>query len=90
MIDSRQQVTKEILSKRNFLKNVYRTEEGLYELARIVRECGVFDQIPADPGSIALHNFGIRKMEDLGLLDGESLIPLLGWMLDHEWKKPVD
>jgi hypothetical protein len=37
-----------------------------------------------------LHNFGIKKLEDLGMLDAESLLPLLEWMLNHEWKQPID
>lgn len=90
MIDERQQIDRETIGKRNVLKNVYRTEEGMYELARTLRECGVFDQIRCEPGVVELHNFAIRKMEDLGMLDEESLIPLVEWMLGHEWKQPVD
>lgn len=90
MISREQQIDREVLSTRRALRNVYRTEEGLYELARTLLECGVFDQLPVDPEGIALHNFGIRKLEDLGMLDEESLIPLLTWMMDHEWKQPVD
>ncbi|MFA5583611.1 MAG: hypothetical protein WDA09_05290 [Bacteriovoracaceae bacterium] len=90
MIDIRQQIDKETLSKRNVLKNVYRTEEGVFELARTLRECGVFDQIPCEPGAVELRNFAIRKMEDLGMLDEESLISLIEWMLKHDWKEPVD
>jgi len=90
MISTRQQVTKEVLSLRNHLRNVYRTEGGLYELARTLRECRVFDEIPCTAEAVALRNFAIRKMEDLGMLDEESLIPLLKWMLDNDWKQPVD
>lgn len=90
MINKEQQIDRETLSKRNALKNVYRTQEGKYELARTLRECGVFDQIPCEPGAVELRNFGIRKMEDLGLLDEESLVDLIDWMLSHEWKLPVD
>jgi hypothetical protein len=90
MINKEQQIDRETLSKRNALKNVYRTDEGKYELARTLRECGVFDQIPCEAGAVELRNYGIRKMEDLGLLDEESLIALLDWMLSHEWKLPVD
>ena len=90
MINKQQQIDRETLSKRNALRNVYRTEEGLYELARTIRECGVFDQIPCEPGAVELHNFGIRKMEDLGMLDEESLVDLIKWMLQGDWKLPVD
>ena len=90
MINREQQIDRETLSKRNTLRNVYRTQEGKYELARTLRECGVFDQIPCEPGAVELRNFGIRKMEDLGLLDEESLIDLIDWMLQHDWKEPVD
>jgi hypothetical protein len=90
MINKQQQIDRETLSKRNALRNVYRTEEGLYELARTLRECGVFDQIPCEPGAVELHNFGIRKMEDLGMLDEESLVDLIKWMLQGDWKLPVD
>ncbi|WP_422477209.1 hypothetical protein [Pleomorphochaeta sp. DL1XJH-081] len=90
MINREQQIDRETLSKRNALKNVYRTQEGKYELARTLRECGVFDQISCEPGAVELRNFGIRKMEDLGLLDEESLVDLIDWMLSHEWKNPVD
>lgn len=90
MINREQQIDRETLSKRNALRNVYRTAEGKYELARTLRECGVFDQIACEPGAVELRNFGIRKMEDLGLLDEESLIDLIDWMLQHEWKNPVD
>ncbi len=90
MINKEQQIDRETVSKRNSLKNVYRTEEGLYELARTLRECGVFDEIPCEPGAVALRNYGIRKMEDLGMLDEESLLSLVEWMLNHEWKDPVD
>ena len=90
MINREQQIDRETLGKRNALRNVYRTQEGKYELARTLRECGVFDQIPCEPGAVELRNFGIRKMEDLGLLDEESLIDLIDWMLQHDWKEPVD
>jgi hypothetical protein len=90
MINKEQQIDRETISKRNALKNVYRTEEGMYELARTLRECGVFDEIPCEPGRVELRNFAIRKMEDLGMLDEESLISLIEWMLKHEWKEPVD
>jgi len=90
MINREQEIDRETISMRNELRNVYRTDIGLYELARTLRECGVFDQIPCEPGAVAMHNHGIRKMEDLGLLDEESLIELLRWMLSHEWKQPID
>lgn len=90
MIDKQQQIDKETVSKRNSLRNVYRTEEGKYELARTLRELGVFDEIPNDPGKVALRNFGIRKMEDLGMLDEESILALITWMLKGDWKKPVE
>ncbi|MBN2858824.1 MAG: hypothetical protein JXK93_01010 [Sphaerochaetaceae bacterium] len=90
MISKEQQIDREILSKRNALKNVYRTEEGRYQLARMLRECGVFDQIPCEAGAVELRNFGIRLMEDLGLLDEEGLLPLIDFLLTHEWKQPVD
>lgn len=90
MISKDQQIDREIVSIRNALKNVYRTQEGLYELARTLVDCRVFEQIPCDPGAVALHNFGIKKLEDLGMLDAESLLPLLEWMLNHEWKQPID
>ena len=90
MIDKRQQIDRETLSKRNSLKNVYRTEAGIYELARSLRELGVFDEIPNDPEKVALRNYGIRKMEDLGMLDEESIIALVKWMLNGEWKTPIE
>ena len=90
MINTQQQIDNEVLLKRRALGNVYRTEEGLYELARTVRECGVFDQITCSEGSVELHNFGVRKLEDLGMLDEESLVELLRWMLKNEWKSPID
>lgn len=90
MINKEQEIDRETISIRNALKNVYRTEEGLYELARTLVDCGVFEQIPCDPAAVALHNFGIQKMESLGMLDAESLLPLLKWMLNHEWKQPID
>ena len=89
MIDKKQQVDKEILSKRNSLRNVYRTDEGKYELARTLRECKVFDEIHNE-AELTMRNFAIRKMEDLGMLDEESLIPMIDWMLRGEWKKPID
>ncbi len=90
MINTQQEIDQEVLSKRRALGNVYRTEEGLYELARTIRECGVFDQIPCTEGAVELHNFGVRKLEDLGMLDEESFVELLKWMLSHEWKIPID
>lgn len=90
MINKEQEIDRETLSIRNALKNVYRTEDGIYELARTLRECGVFDEIPFDAGKVELHNFGIRKMEDMGMLDEESLISLIKWMLQGDWKIPVD
>lgn len=90
MISKEQQIDRECVSMRNFLRNVYRTNEGIHELARTLIECGVFEELPCEPGAIELHNFGIRKMESLGMLDGESLLELLRWMLSHEWKQPID
>jgi len=90
MIDKKQQIDRETISKRNSLRNVYRTEEGNYELSRSLRELGVFDEIPTDPEKVALRNYGIRKMEDLGMLDEESLQALVKWMLKGDWKIPVD
>lgn len=90
MINKEQKVDREILSKRNALRNVYRTEEGIYELSRTLRELGVFDEISADPAKVELRNYGIRKMEDLGMLDEESLQALIKWMLQGDWKVPVE
>jgi len=90
MITIDQQIDQEIWSKRNSLKNVYRTEEGRYQLALMVSEWRIFDVIdPADVEGLALRNYGIQFLERMGLLDGESLLPLLDFMLTHEWKQPV-
>lgn len=53
------------------VRNVYRTAEGREELIRMLAEVGTFREIT--PDEVDIRNFGIRKMEELGMLDIEHI-----------------
>lgn len=73
-------LTEEEVYERRQRRNVYKTKAGLKELVSLVNITNVFHPI-TDEREIALHNLGILKLEQLGLLDEENLESLLKYML---------
>lgn len=91
MIPREQQLDNEILAVRGAKRKVYSTPEGREELAQIILESGILSEIACDEGRL-LHNIGIRKLEQLGLLDEEGLPGLVDWLLSQplSYKKTVE
>ena len=82
MIPCEQQFDNEILSIRAAKRKVYSTPEGREELAQILLESGVLSEIVCEEGRL-MHNIGIRKLEQLGLIDEEGLPGLVNWLLSQ-------
>lgn len=91
MIAHEQQFDDEIIRIRGDKRKVYSTPEGREELAQIILESGVLSEIVCEEGRL-LHNIGIRKLEQLGLLDEEGLPGLVNWLLSQPltYKKTVE
>ncbi len=91
MIPCEQQLDNEIINIRAAKRKVYSTPEGRNELAQIILESGVLSEIVCEEGRL-LHNIGIRKLEQLGLLDEEGLPGLVIWLLSQplSYKQTVE
>jgi hypothetical protein len=91
VIAREQQFDDEIIRIRGDKRKVYSTPEGREELAQIILESGVLSEIVCEEGRL-LHNIGIRKLEQLGLLDEEGLPGLVNWLLSQPltYKKTVE
>jgi hypothetical protein len=91
VISCEQQFDNEIVEIRGKKRKVYSTPEGREELAQIILESGVLSEIVCEEGRL-LHNIGIRKMEQLGLLDEEGLPRLVNWLLSQplSYKQTVE
>lgn len=75
-------LTKEDVAERQRRRKVYLSEAGLDELVSFVNTTNIFHSI-ISPNEIILHNMGIAKLEQLGLLDEENLKSFLKYMLTH-------
>ena len=90
MIDQRQLIDKEEYLNRESLKTFYNTPMGLKVLSQEILQHGVLSEI-VDPEGVTAHNICIRKLEQIGILDEEGLVPLLKYLLDRDpTKRPVD
>ena len=91
MIPCEQQLDNEIINIRAAKRKVYSTPEGRNELAQLILESGVLSEIVCEEGRL-LHNIGIRKLEQLGLLDEEGLPGLVIWLLSQplSYKQTVE
>ena len=91
MIPCEQQLDNELINIRAAKRKVYSTPEGRNELAQIILESGVLSEIVCEEGRL-LHNIGIRKLEQLGLLDEEGLPGLVIWLLSQplSYKQTVE
>lgn len=92
MIGVNQQIDKELYNRRVELRGVYGSGAGKNELTRILKRLGVFSEVSEDPKSIALHNEGIRMMDEMGLLDEEGIPFLVDWLINQPiaYKAPLD
>lgn len=75
-------LTREEVEERSRRRKVYLSEAGLDELVSFINMTNIFHTI-ISPEEIILHNAGIARLEQLGLLDEENLKPLLRYMLTH-------
>ena len=90
MISSLQQIDNEEYLHRENLKDFYNTPTGLEVLSSEILQCGVLSEI-ADPEGVTAHNICIRKLEQIGILDEEGLVPLIKYLLEREpTKRPVE
>jgi len=83
MISRYQMLDKELIRHRNEVRGVYSTPSGKLELARVLKQSGVFDEITCTPEAVERRNLGIRKMDEMGLLDEENIAYLIDWLLDQ-------
>ena len=91
MIPREQQFDNEIIQIRGKKRKLYATPEGREELAQIILESGVLSEIVCEEGRL-MHNIGIRKLEQLGLIDEEGLPGLVNWLLSQplSYKRTVE
>ena len=74
MISDQQILNNEIIQDRIKLLQHYNTALGREELFNIIVQTGVFEELdPSDSNSISLRNYGIRKLEEIGILDESKL-----------------
>lgn len=92
MIDRRQQIDREIYNRRVELRKVFETPEGKRALARMIQRLGVLHQIPSTESAVALHNEGIRTLDEMGVLDEEGLEYLVKFLINQPvaYKSPVE
>lgn len=62
---------------RHEVRRAYDSPEGRAELVRLLTDLGTFREI--HPQEIELRNYGIRKMEEIGLLDIETIVDMVDW-----------
>lgn len=73
-------LTEKEVEERRARRALYLSDVGIKELVSFINITNVFHPI-TDESEIALHNLGILKLEQLGLLDEENLESLLKYML---------
>ena len=66
---------------RHEVRMAYDSPEGRAELVRLLTDLGTFREI--HPQEIELRNYGIRKMEELGLLDIETIVDMVDWFFER-------
>jgi hypothetical protein len=68
------------LTHRASVRKAYNTAEGRAELIRLLTDLGTFREIM--PEEVALRNYGIQKLEELGLLDIEVIVEAMNWFFN--------
>lgn len=86
MLRSEYEIDKDTYLHREELKEFYKTPTGIQELKSLILLCGVLSDI-TDSSQVTAHNICIRKLEEIGLLDEESLEGLLIYMLNQPSEK---
>lgn len=85
MLDRKQRIDQELYERRIHLKEFYLQKQGILELHNLIVRSGVLSEL--EEGDIALHNYAIRKLEEIGLLDEEGLDDLIIFMLKQTSNK---
>lgn len=75
------QFTKDELLRRAEIRKAYNTPSGRMELLRNLVDWGTFRQI--SEADLALRNYGIHKLEELGFLDIELLEEFIHWLFSR-------
>lgn len=73
--------TNDQLAIRQTFRSAYNTAGGRRELTRLLADLGTFTQIK--PEALALRNFGIMKLEELGFLDEEFIETMINFAFDN-------
>ena len=90
MIEREQGIDRQEYIHRENLKDFYRSPTGIEVLSQEILQCGVLSEI-VDSEGVTAHNLCIRKLEQIGLLDEEGLVPLIRYLLDRDpTKRPVE
>lgn len=91
MIPREQEIDIELYNRRQELRELYGSPVGKRELERILKRLGVLQEIPCTEQAVALHNEGIRKLDEMGMLDEESLPYLIEFLIKQpvSYKSPV-
>lgn len=85
MLDRKQRIDQELYERRIHLKEFYSQKQGILELHNLIVRSGVLSEL--EEGDTALHNYAIRKLEEIGLLDEEGLDDLIIFMLKQASSK---
>lgn len=65
---------RKIVELRNIKKAFYRGEDGVAELASLIKGGGVFAKLdPNDPAAIGAYNLAIDVLDSIGFFDEENL-----------------
>lgn len=69
MIRNDDAYTDDFLSLRKKFRECFSSENNLEVLFHLLSDMGTFEEVPTDPGSIALRNYGVRLLEIIGPYD---------------------
>lgn len=78
-------LSKELIEYRVRKRDFYNSEEGLRELFNFLLDHKVFDLLTEQ--DIEVHNLGIKKLEELGLLDEGRVRDMLRTMLGERTRQ---
>ena len=81
MITKQTRFTNADMIHRSKVRKAYNTPEGRDELVRVLADLGTFREI--GPQELELRNYGIRKLEELGVLDIEIIPLLFDWLFSQ-------
>lgn len=80
MVYREQQLDKEIVRNRAYVRSVYEGERGREVLAHDILKAGLFAELHSDE-DVMRHNVMVQRLDDMGVLDEEMVSPFVKWLL---------